>query len=155
VGDGSANPYESPKPADKSVSPKSEIDVGMLVGNYLLILATMSVGWMLLSPFLGNSFQLDFSPIFNVWAGIRLRERKNGWRLGTIAVYTLALAIALMMVVFTFVFGTSNLTIQFGKSIERPQIGTVLLMASIIGLLASFPVVMLLTKNAKKQFEGS
>jgi len=152
VEDNIVNPYESPEGADGSQSPKSEIDVGRLVGNYLLLLAATSVGWMLLSPFLVDSFQLDISPVFNFWAGVRLRERKNGWRLATIAVYSFALVIALMMVVLSLVLGTSNLTIQFGKTIEQPNIGTVMLMASIIVLIASFPVVMLSSKIAKKQF---
>jgi hypothetical protein len=50
------------------------------------------------------------------------------------------------------VFGTSHMTVHFGSSIHNPALGQVLAIATAMGVLHGVPLVVLLSRRARRQF---
>lgn len=126
-----------------------EVDYGSLAGSYLYFLAGLSIAAMILSPFLLDSFQLDWSPVFNIWAGSQLKRRSNLARWFVIAMYSLGVFLVLMAFAMPLLGSGSDLKIS-GASLPKEPLVLVPIGLAFTFLLL-YPVVLLVSRPAREQ----
>ena len=129
-------------------------DVGLVVGRYLQVLATLSLASVILAPIFGH-FYFDFSFILLFWAGAALVKRNSTARMILMPLFGLICLMGTFMIAIVLFRGTNGMTLNFGPLVvSSPPVGLAICGLLLIITLAGFPFYMLLTKEAVSQFEN-
>ena len=161
MNDPSVNPYESPATASQSVEAGRQFpfDVGKLVGNYLLVLVAMQVATILFEWITTKNLNLNFGGLLLFFAGVGLRRNNRVARSCVLFFGTLIAIVSL--IVFGIACSTGNGQLQHLRvdieivilyEIENPTMLHLLAVTLIMSIMAIFPVAMLLTRQAKREF---
>ena len=128
-------------------------DVGLVVGRYLQVLATLSLASLILAPIFGH-FYFDFSFILLFWAGAALVKRSQTARSILMPLFGMICMMGAMMIIFVLIRGTGGVTLNLGpKVVSNLPLGLAVSGLLLIMTLAGFPLYMLLTKEAVSQFK--
>ncbi len=152
------NPYASPKVSPGTALPHRSVpfDVGIFVGWYLRVLACLSVASMAVNLVFFSRLQIDLSFPFLLWAGsclVRHSPTARKWVIGISGFFLVILVFVSAMSVFAVVAGTEGMSVRMmGRQIDNPSVWHVLAVASLVGLLPGIPFVLLLTRQARREF---
>jgi hypothetical protein len=136
-------------------APPKEFDTGLFVARYLQGAAFLSVLSMIADPIFFHTFTLDFSPIFWLWFASALKRHSPTARKLFLVFGAFGLCLCGYLIVHAMVFGTSHLTVHFGKPIHNPALWQVIVMAATVAIIIGVPFVILLSARARRQFRQS
>jgi hypothetical protein len=128
-------------------------DIGRFVGRYFQALAWLSIALMIIRPIFFDTLYIDVSFIFLFWAAAYLIKHHPTARKWTIGVCGLYLAALVAMFVYAAIAGTQRMTVLLGTRIEHPSLGQVAAVACLSAVLVGFPFALLLTPQARREFQ--
>ena len=147
------NPYQSPKTGPESVPTfKPRFDAGKITGRYFQTLGAISVLSMLAGPIFFDHFNLDISALVLLGAAECLIRHSPAARNWTLVICWLNLVVILFMIFAVLVFGTGNMTLTIGQTIQNPPVLYVIFFAAGLAVLPAIPAWLLMTPEAKIEF---
>ena len=132
-------------------APRPELDTGRFVARYLQALALLSIGSMIVTWVRGRLY-VDVSFLFLFWAAAALKRHSRTARAWVIGVCGFALACLVLVAAKGIFFGTSGITVSFGRRFENPPLWMLLAMSGIMAVVAAVPLLVLLSSRARRQF---
>jgi hypothetical protein len=133
-------------------APREVFDTGRFTARYFQTLAGVSITWMIVGPFITHSFNLDVSFIFLLWAASALKRHSPIARKWVMVVCGFGLILCGLLVVQSFAFGTSHITLNFFGPIHNPSRWQVIGVSFAIAIVTGIPFCILLTRKSRQQF---
>lgn len=127
-------------------------DVGKFVGRYLQVLACFSIASMAASVLFFQTLVIDVSFIFFLWAGAYLMKHHPTARKWVIGVSALCVILSVAVIFDALVLGTDSVLVIIGRAVDDPALLHVVGIAACFILIASTPLILLLTRQAKNEF---
>jgi membrane associated rhomboid family serine protease len=128
-------------------------DIGKFVGRYFQGLACVSIASMLSEPIFFDAMHIDFSFLFLLLAAeylIKHHPTARKWTIGACGFILVSLA---GMFIYAATAGTQRMFVLVGKRIEHPSLLQVAAVTSLLGLVFGLPLILLLTPQARKEFQ--
>jgi len=131
-------------------------DIGKFVGRYFQLLAILYIAWLVYTAIFLDSLMIDFSFLLLLWAATYLIQHNPTARNWTIALLAIFLVgICATRIIASFV-GTERINLhRGGRPIRNPSFGLVALVAAISATILGFPLALLLTPRARREFQTS
>jgi hypothetical protein len=149
-----SNPYDAPKTAAGIQQNPRQLtaDVGKFVGTYLKLFALLSLAWMFVQLVLFDVAILDPSFVFWYWGGASLSRHSPTARVCVAGASLLIIVACVITMLWATLVGTESIHGAIGRREFYPTPGAVVGIALIVVLAAAFPLVLLLTRQARREF---
>ncbi|MEM6552442.1 MAG: hypothetical protein AAF750_10010 [Planctomycetota bacterium] len=132
-------------------------DIAKFVSIYFWVLGYLGLASLIISLVMfmltQSALWFDFSFIIYLWAGSELGRRNLKARVWTIRLCIVVICLIVLMHVLGVFFGNSEWRVSIGVDIESPEYWQVLVVSALLLMLATIPLVLLLTPAARRQFE--
>ncbi len=131
-------------------------DVGKIVGRYFQVMGVVSLLTIAIQFLLSHSLRVDFTFLLMFWAGHHLVRHNPTARNWTIGVCGFVMIVLLGLYGYVLYHGTGQMSVQFfWKHYENPSLRTFTVVTVFIEVLLGFPVAMLLTPQARREFRSN
>lgn len=128
-------------------------DIGKLVGRYFQILACMSIIGMIVDLIFYDRLMVDLSVIFLFWCASCLNKHNPMARKITIGICATMLCIMVLLLPYFIAVGIEKATLNFGPyRIHNPSVYQFSAMFGLMTLTLGFPLALLMTRQAKREF---
>jgi len=131
-------------------------DIGKFVGRYFQVLAVFQIAWMVYTAIFLDSLMIDFSVLLLFWAATNLIQHNPTARKWTIGLIVLSLITLTAVLIIALFVGPERMTFLIGgRPVKNPSIGFVTLGIAITAVVLGFPLALLLTPKARREFQIS
>lgn len=131
-------------------------DIGKFVARYFQVLAVVYIAWMAYTAIFLDSLMIDFSVLLLLWAAAYLIHHNPTARKWTIGLLTVVLVGLCAMLIVASLVGTERMNVQLGgRPIKNPSFAFVASVAAISATIFGFPLALLLTPQARREFQTS